>query len=235
MSDEHKGRVARAKAERLGATTEGALHALDPASIGGEDLLRRVLDGLQGMVYRCKPDVDRTMEFVSLGCRTLTGFEAGDFVARRKPSYAQLIHADDAARVLHRVAESVRAGEPFSVAYRIRRVDGREVRVLDMGCPVRGPSGGVAAIEGLVTRCDGLLEGASEVGLDRIRRGASELAHDLNNVFATIQTTAELLRLESRDPAVVADLIAIVDAAIRGSELARKLSRLGALPTPEPS
>jgi hypothetical protein len=219
--------------ERLNATTERALHAVDPGSFRGEEILRRALAALPGMAYRSGFDLERTLQFASLGCRTITGFEAGDLVNDRVVSYGRLIHPDDRARVLEAVQQAVKDGGPFELTYRIRRVDGRERRVREHGFVVRGATGEVEAIEGLIMGLEAGPQRDLEDDLRRLEQVATEVAHDVNNVLATIKTTAELAVLEARDPTLAADMAEIVSAATRGAALSQRLGRAAsAIPAP---
>lgn len=212
--EERKSRAVRALGDLVDA--QGPQHALD--SVRSAELLRRVLSSLPAVVYRCRLDHERTVEFMSLGCRTVTGFEAADLVANRVTSFARLIHPDDRARVQEVVKAAARSGQPYEVSYRIRRVDGREAAVREYGCAVTGASGEVEAIEGLVA----VVKGATERELELM---ALDVAHDLNNFLATIKTTAELAQLEARDHSVIADLSEIITAATRASALSDRLRR----------
>jgi len=195
---------------------EESAHALDPETMRSEDLLRRVIGSLPALVYRCKPGPERTVEYISLGCRTLTGFDPVDLVGNRVVSYGELIHPDDRSRVLQAVTEALGRGDTFTITYRVRRVDGRHASVREHGIPVRGASGEVEAIEGLIVAVQGMTE-------DELERNALEVAHDLNNVLAAIKTTAELALIEGRDPTLVADLEEIVSATLRGAALGDRL------------
>jgi PAS domain S-box-containing protein len=116
-----------------------------------ESSLRRLLRSLPGMAYRCRVDPERTMEFVSEGCRGLTGFSPADLVDNRVASFQRLIHGDDRARVQSEVTRAVASNRPFRVTYRIRRADGMDRHVWEQGVGVRDPLGSLVAIEGFVT------------------------------------------------------------------------------------
>jgi signal transduction histidine kinase len=204
--------------DRFDAANARPQHALDPDAVRSSELLRRIVANLPAVVYRCGLDADRTVEFMSLGCRTLTGFEAGDLVANRVTSYAGLVHPEDLTRVQEVVKAAVRSGRPFEVTYRIRRVDGREAAVRENGYAVRGASGDVEAVEGLITA----LNGPTDRELERL---ALDVAHDLNNALGTIKTTAELGQLEARDHSLIADLGEIIAAATRASTFVDRLRR----------
>lgn len=116
-----------------------------------EPFLRRLLENLPGMAYRCRNEPSWTMDFVSSGCRELTGFTPEDLVGSRVVSYARLIHPDDRDRVWRMVQRSVDDDRPFRVTYRIRTADGTTRWVWEQGVGVRGHDGGIEAIEGFIT------------------------------------------------------------------------------------
>lgn len=116
-----------------------------------EPFLARLLRNLPGMAYRRRNDSDWTMEFVSDGCRQLTGFGPQDLVGSRVVSYAHLIHPDDRDRVWRTVQRALDQDTPFRVTYRLRQADGTERWVWEQGVGVRGPDGRIDALEGFVT------------------------------------------------------------------------------------
>ena len=143
--------VVRTIVERLAATTGRAIHAFDGSPPQGEEFLRRLLRHLPGMAYRCRNDAAWTMEFVSRGCRALTGFASEDLTNNQVVAYADLIHPDDRAAVRTAVDDAILRGASFQVSYRIRRVDGTERRVWEQGCAVFNGGGEVEALEGFIT------------------------------------------------------------------------------------
>jgi PAS domain S-box-containing protein len=112
--------------------------------------LATLLSNLPGMAYRCRNDVHWTMEFVSDGCRALTGYAPEDLVANRTIAYADLIHPDDRRPVRDDVQPAVAEGRPFQVTYRLRRADGVERWVWEQGRGVY-ESGVLVALEGFVS------------------------------------------------------------------------------------
>lgn len=114
------------------------------------EALRRLLGHLPGIVYRCALDDQWTMEFVSAGCRALTGFEPSELHRNRAVSFAELIHPDDREAVRVAVDKAISSHRSFSVTYRIERKDGRVRWVSDRGAAVRSDEGHVEAIEGFI-------------------------------------------------------------------------------------
>jgi len=123
-----------------------SLHLPSPQD---QHFVRRLLRNLPGMAYRCRHDTEGTMEFVSEGCRRLTGFTSHELVENRVVSFRGLIHADDRDRVATVIQRALLRGTSFRVTYRLRRVDGSERWVWEQGIGVRGASAD-AHIEGLV-------------------------------------------------------------------------------------
>ena len=143
--------VVRTLVERLAATTGRAVHAFDRSPPQGEDFLRRLLRHLPGMAYRCRNDGARTMEFVSQGCRALTGFAPEDLVDDDVVAYVDLIHPDDRQAVRDAVNDAIVRGGSYQATYRLRRVDGQERRVWEQGSAVVDEQGRVSVLEGFVT------------------------------------------------------------------------------------
>lgn len=144
--------VVRTLVERLTASTGRTIHAFDRSPPQGEEFLRRLLRHLPGMAYRCRNDASWTMEFISQGCRALTGFAPEDLIDDAVVAYVDLIHPDDRQAVRAAVDDALVRGSSFQIAYRIRRVDGRERRVWEQGAAVIDEQGRVEALEGFI--CD---------------------------------------------------------------------------------
>lgn len=69
-----------------------------------------LLSNLPGIAYRCRNDPQWTMEFISEGCRDLTGYLPEDLVGNRRLAFADLIHPDDRATVQLNVQAALQAG-----------------------------------------------------------------------------------------------------------------------------
>jgi hypothetical protein len=62
-------------------------------------MLASLIRKVTGVVYRCSPDVDWAMEFISDGIAELSGYPASDFIGSAVRTYASVIHPDDRAAV----------------------------------------------------------------------------------------------------------------------------------------
>ncbi len=112
--------------------------------------LRSLLSNLCGMAYRCNNDPQWTMEFVSEGCRSLTGYESSAMQGNRAISYGAIIHPDDRQMVWERIQQAVGEHGHFRIEYRIRTAQGQEKWVWEQGAGVFSASGELEALEGLI-------------------------------------------------------------------------------------
>ena len=92
-----------------------------------------LLSELDGMVYLCRLDERWTLEFVSQGCRELTGYPPEDLLLNQRLAFADIIHRDDRDRVWRTVNEAMMANQSFALEYRVVRADGSERWVWERG------------------------------------------------------------------------------------------------------
>ncbi|MFO8073331.1 MAG: PAS domain S-box protein [Polyangia bacterium] len=111
----------------------------------------RLLANLPGMVYRCRPDEQRTMEFVSAGCRALTGLEPRDLIGDTAPAWGELVHPDDRDGALDEISRAVSERRPYQLVYRLRRPDGEERWVSELGAGEYDYGDEPLALEGFVS------------------------------------------------------------------------------------
>ncbi len=115
-----------------------------------ERALATLMGNLPGMAYRCLNDPQRTMLFLSEGCRDVTAFEPHDLAHNRLASYAQLIHPEDRERVWDEVRAAVAADRQYTLSYRIRTRRDEERFVLEKGRRVDCTEDGHRILEGFV-------------------------------------------------------------------------------------
>ena len=117
-----------------------------------EATLTRLIGNLSGFVYRRRPDAQWTMDFVSAGCRDVTGYDPHRFIANASLAFGDLIAPADRSRVDERVRFAVRQRQRATVEYRIRTAHGAWAVVEDRFAPVVNAAGEVLAIEGIIDR-----------------------------------------------------------------------------------
>jgi diguanylate cyclase (GGDEF)-like protein/PAS domain S-box-containing protein len=113
-------------------------------------MLRTLIGNIDGMVYRCHNDSQWTMEFVSDGCLTVTGYDPCDLLLNHTISYEQITHPEDRQRVRNSVRAALAQGRRFDVEYRIIHRSGAERWVWERGIGLYAQDGTVLAVEGIV-------------------------------------------------------------------------------------
>ena len=113
-------------------------------------MLRTLLGNLDGMVYRCRDDGEWTMEFVSAGCRALTGYDPEDLLLSQRRSYQSIIHPEDRDRVREEVVGGLALRKRFDCEYRIFHAHGSLRWVWERGTGVFDLYGRLVAIEGII-------------------------------------------------------------------------------------
>ena len=114
-------------------------------------MLSTLMGNLPGMAYRCNNDQDWTMDFISDGCRNITGYAPQDFIGNNVLSYNELIHPDDRKLVADEVHRGVAEHDQFHVEYRMIAKDGAVRWLWEQGCPVYDEGGALVSLEGFIT------------------------------------------------------------------------------------
>lgn len=112
--------------------------------------IKNLMDNLPGIAYRCKNDENWTMEFISAGCRQLTGYDAEDLQFNKKLSFNDLIHPDDRKKVWTEIQKAIKEERHYRLEYRIRTADNLEKWVWEQGSLVNG-NHGILTLEGFIT------------------------------------------------------------------------------------
>ncbi len=125
--------------------------------VGEEQLLQAqqrsfntMLNELPGMVYRCRNTPDWTMEYVSGGCKELTGYSTSDIIGNRKLSYGSLIIPQDKDMVWNEVQSGLREKYRFEMVYRIHTMANDLKWVWERGAGIYSDDGELSGIEGII-------------------------------------------------------------------------------------
>jgi|GEM_PF-6277536 len=155
-----------------------------------EDALResqRVLEtlvgNLPGVVYRCANDRNWTMRFISDYARELLGYTAAELLAPESPTFGELSHPDDRARIWDTVQEAVSARRPFRLTFRVRHRDQGYRWVWEQGRAIYGTEGEVLGLEGFITDITEYKHAEDEV-----RRLAERLTTTLESITDAFYT-----------------------------------------------
>lgn len=108
------------------------------------------LSNLPGLAYRCKLDRQYTMEFVSEGCKLLTGYNPESLVDNRDISFNDIILPEHREHLWNRWQEVVAKRTKLSEEYQIRTANGQTRWVFEQAQPIYNNKGEVEALEGLI-------------------------------------------------------------------------------------
>ncbi|PKM97111.1 MAG: hypothetical protein CVU79_10040 [Elusimicrobia bacterium HGW-Elusimicrobia-3] len=147
-----------------------------------ERKLAGIMANLPGMAYRCKNDPNWTLDFVSPGCETLTGYKVSELTGNNAMNYSDLIIPADRDKVWREVQKAVGTRRPYRLLYRIRRKDGEIRTVWEQGAGIAGENGGVEALEGLIM--DSTEKAAAETALRESQESYKHLFETMDEGFA---------------------------------------------------
>lgn len=92
------------------------------------------------------------MEYLSAGCRRLTGYDSHELVGSdRQATYNDITVAEDLPRVLETIQQAAQASRPYVTEYRIRTRFGEIKWVWEKGSFVVSEAGKLEGLEGFIT------------------------------------------------------------------------------------
>ncbi|HOP11098.1 MAG TPA: EAL domain-containing protein [Oscillospiraceae bacterium] len=108
------------------------------------------LSNLPGMAYRCNYDREWTMQFISDGCFTLTGYHIENLLYNRDLSFNDLIAPEYREIIWEEWKRTLALEIPFHFEYEIITADGKRKWVLEHGQGVYNELGELDALEGMI-------------------------------------------------------------------------------------
>jgi len=109
-----------------------------------------LIGNLQGIVYRCKNDRDWTMEYISEGCSSVTGYSSKEFL-EGKVHFSHITCKEDQEQVWTDTQKGVQLKKPFSIAFRITDKTGSIKYLSAVGQGIFDRNGNLEALEGIIT------------------------------------------------------------------------------------
>lgn len=129
------------------------LHLTQPSpatAIDSVRMLQTLLANLEGMFYRSRNDAHWTMEFLSEGCRRLTGYKPEELLLNRRISYEEITHPQDRGRVRQTIQAALAANTFYELEYRLVRADGAVRWVSERGVGLFDSAGVLTSMEGII-------------------------------------------------------------------------------------
>ena len=116
-----------------------------------EQKVRTLMSNLPGMAYRCINNRNWTMNYVSAGCRLLTGYKPADIVNDKVIAYGDIIHPEDREKVWKSVQKAVEKGKHFELEYRIISKNKKIKWVWERGLNVTIKNDANGTLEGFIS------------------------------------------------------------------------------------
>jgi PAS domain S-box-containing protein len=113
--------------------------------------LQTLMANLPGMVFRCKADTERTMEFASKGSYKLMGYHPSDLIGKGVNAYKNGVDPRDRESLLRCVDTALNEKRSYSFIYRVKKVSGETIWVWEQGEGVFSSEGELVALEGFIT------------------------------------------------------------------------------------
>ncbi|BFU76954.1 EAL domain-containing protein [Arcobacter sp. 15-2] len=111
----------------------------------------QLINKLPAMLYRCRYDEYWTMEFLSDGCKNLTGYDNDDLLLNKKLSFSEIIHKDDLEWTAKIANNALLEKKEFNCEYRIITKDNIIKWVWEQGVGIYDENDTLQFIEGFIT------------------------------------------------------------------------------------
>ena len=108
---------------------------------------RSLVEQLPAVTYMDTADADMSSIYVSPQVEKVLGLSADAFVT--DDAWGAHLHPEDRERALGELREAIRAGDPFTLEYRMVRPDGSIVWIRDQGTVVKDEAGQPSYVQGL--------------------------------------------------------------------------------------
>ncbi len=207
-----------------------------------ERRLATLMSNLPGMAYRCRNDEYWTMEFVSDGCKALTGYEPAALIHSRELTYCEMVVPEDRGRIFSEVQQAVAAGKSFELFYQVQRKEGQLRWFWEKGQFVSETIDGRDILEGFITditelkRAEAALQEAHDELEQRVVERTTELlaankeleaftysvSHDLRAPLRAISGFSRVL-LEEYGDSLDAQAVEYLDQVINGGRRMQEL------------
>jgi PAS domain S-box-containing protein len=132
-------------------TLEDVVNERTKGLVKKERVYRTLLNNLPGFAYRCQNDKNWTMNFLSDGCKEVTGYIPEDFINNKIIAYGGIIHHDFKEKVWGLWQKTIKDKTTFEFEYPIITKDKQEKWIWERGCGIYSDKGEVLYLEGFIT------------------------------------------------------------------------------------
>lgn len=109
-----------------------------------------MINDLPGMVFCCRNDNNRTIEFISEACINITGYKPSDLIINNKIAYRRIIHPEDKNMVISQLKKAVKENRKINLKYRIITAKNKVKWVSEISRVLLFPPSDLILLEGYV-------------------------------------------------------------------------------------
>lgn len=109
-----------------------------------------LIDNMPGIIYRCLPDENYTMLYISTQIQHLSGYSADEFMEDKGVCYADLIHPDDALLCVELKSKAMNEDSEWHIEYRVKHKNLGWRWVEERGKCIKGDSRHPIILEGFI-------------------------------------------------------------------------------------
>ncbi|WP_422101665.1 PAS domain-containing protein [Vreelandella sp.] len=124
--------------------------AAQQALQASRDEFASLLSNMPGVTYRCLPDENWTMLYISGQIDRISGHPAEELLNNTRLSYADIIHPDDTDSISEAIETARALNEGWHIEYRVRHIDGSWRWVEERGNWVTGDAQHPVIMEGFI-------------------------------------------------------------------------------------
>jgi PAS domain S-box-containing protein len=116
-----------------------------------KEQIKSIISNLVGFTYRCLPDKEWTMLFISDQVEDVTGYKPEVFTENSGMSFNSIVHPDDLEFVNASISEAITGREKFDLEYRLINKNGDYIWVHEAGRGVYDQEGNILFIDGNIS------------------------------------------------------------------------------------
>ncbi len=113
--------------------TETTLQMVNCVLQDSEQQFQALVANVPGVIYRCAPDDNSTILFISAAIAQISGYPAAAFIQNHARRYADIIHPDDCPAVHKETRRCLEQRKPYVLEYRLIHADGSTRWVYEKG------------------------------------------------------------------------------------------------------
>lgn len=135
-----------------------------------------LVENLPGIVYRCAPDENYTMNFISDGCTRITGYTPDDFVIFSIISFNELILPEYRDKIRQKWHKVIDENQVFEEEYPIKTASGEIKWIWERGGGVFSENGELLFLEGYIEDIT-----TNKLAEEKLRQSEANLARTIEN------------------------------------------------------